>query len=348
MCNFTPLVTRGDVIECVVCEGCGNGEDGAYESVHPDDMWEETSSYLNKKQRYQKISTSMRRINFDPSEGASREVGRRMQLGWQLSESPCPSCLMPLMSETPRSPEICVFCDPDDDIEIGDEDLHDDRSYSSRRSVTIELPDNFDPSDPNAMAQLASKAAAASSNRSVVSRARSQARSTRSRSRSVSRGPRERSYSQSRSMHESPMRPVSFGGPPKPMGKPMSGRIPTRPSPHPESRSSYSSARGGGDASRQRSRSRTPSRNPEAPMYIQAGNYRQDDDDASDISDNLSVAKSVASHTLDAIMSKINDCKATLVAPIDHSDARSVASKVEAAALMQKLSAAAAAVKALE
>ena len=73
-----------------------------------------------------------------------------------------------------------------------------------------------------------------------------------------------------------------------------------------------------------------------------------DGDDASSISDNMSAAKSVASHTLDTIMSKIKDCQATLDAPINDSDAASIAQKEEAALLMQKLSAAAAAVKALE
>ena len=174
MCNFSPIITKGDVTECVVCEGSGTGEDGAYEEVRPEDLMEETMSYINKKQRFQKISTSMRRVNFDSSHDiASREVGRRMQLGWQLLESPCPSCLLPLMSETMGSPEVCVFCDPDDDIEIGDEDeddVPDDKSYSSRRSVTIELPANFNPNDPYAMAQLAAQAAAASSGQSEVSR----------------------------------------------------------------------------------------------------------------------------------------------------------------------------------
>jgi hypothetical protein len=62
----------------------------------------------------------------------------------------------------------------------------------------------------------------------------------------------------------------------------------------------------------------------------------------------MSVAMSVASHTLDAILSKIDSCKAQLNAPDNGDDAASIVEKSEAADLMHKLTAAAAAVKQLE
>jgi hypothetical protein len=338
MCNFTPIIAKGDLAECVVCEGCGNGEDGAYLDTHPDDILDDTISFAEKKQQYEHFSSSMRRMNFDSNEVGSREVGRRLQLGWQLLDSPCPACLMPLMAEAQNSPEMCVFCDPEDDIEIGDDgdmgiNFRDDRSVSSRQSVTIELPPNFDPSDPNSMAQLAVNAAAASSGQSVVSRSSRHSRAnSRARSRSQQR-------QRPNILPGGRMGPRSISG--------RQSKLPARPlrmrseSPRPENRGALSSSRGGG-----RSNSRTR-RKPES--MNGARRYTQDDDDASTMSnDNMSVAQSVASHTLDAIMSKINDCKATLSAPIDTRDSESIAAKGEAAALLQKLTAAAAAVKDFE
>lgn len=362
-----PLITKGDVTECVVCEGTGTGEDGAYEDMHPHDRMRETASYKMKKQRFLNITSSFRRVNFDVDyDVASREVGRRMLSGWQLLESPCLTCHLPVLSETMGGPEVCVFCDPDDDIEIADEeeeeeegDVPDDHSYSSRRSVTIELPDNFNPNDPYAMAQLVAQAAAASSGQSVMSRS---SRRSRTHGRPQNRGPERPNSRPKPQPYGSSNRPsIPPGGrmtPTRP-GRQMNRKLPQRPpnrirsqSPRPESRGSYSSARGGNSRNRNRSRSRNPEgRNPEGnrePMYVSTGNRDEDedhDDADSDISDNLSVAKTVASTTLDAIMSKINDCKHTLSAPIDHNDVGSVARKGEAAALMQKLAAAAAAVK---
>mmetsp|Transcript_7310 Transcript_7310/g.8345 ORF Transcript_7310/g.8345 Transcript_7310/m.8345 type:complete len:1119 (+) Transcript_7310:178-3534(+) len=347
MCNFAPLISRGDTIECVVCEGSGNGDDGFYEEVNPDDILDDTMSFIMKRKRYEKISTSMRRMNVDHSPESSHEVGRRMKMGWVLHDAPCPACLMPLLSETMRSPEVCVFCDPEEDIEIEGSQYgvpDDDASYSSRRSVTIELPPNFDPTDPNAMAQLAAQAAQASSGGSVISRSSRQSRNSYGGGRSVSR-PRSQ--------------PQQYGGGPprrnlppqqgryQQMGRQMRGpNLPRRTmrsqSPRPESRQSTSSGRRSVSNGRPNFNNRAS-----APMFVPM--HRDVDcDDASDISDGVSVARSVASHTLDAIMSKIENCKDQLRSTADVSDGASVASRAHSVMLLQKLTAAAAAVRQLE
>jgi uncharacterized Zn finger protein (UPF0148 family) len=331
MCNFTPLISKGNFVECVVCEGCGNGKDGFYNESSSDAVLDDTMSFVSKRNRFSRISNG-RHSGFDQGDrkrdNASREVGRRMLEGWQLCESPCPSCRMPLMSEAFGTPEICVFCDPDENVDYGNND-DDNISVSSRQSVTIEIPEGFDPSDPNAMAALVAKATS-----SIKGGRGRPSPAPRNRIPSQIGGGRQRSVSRPRSRIPT--------GPP--IGAPrMRSQSPgprSGPRLTPESRNSIPTNRG---HSRNRGRS---SRTPGQPVDV-VGFNGYDDDDASQLSDDVSVARSVASHTLDAILSKIDSCKAQLNAPDDGDDA-SIAQKRGAADLIQKLAQAAAAVKQLE
>lgn len=236
--------------------------------------------------------------------------------------------------------------DEDWDIEYDDDelDVRDDTSRSSR-TVTIEIPENFDSSDPNALSQLMAKATiSASGSRRNMSRGRS-----RSRSRSLNR--QYDGYTdmdQGSTYRRKMLPPRAMSGLPR--GRPQAG-LPRpsyrsqSPRPTPEHRQAPSPGR--------RGRSRTPigrreqHQPQEHPSMVTAG----DDDDASYLTDDDDV--SVATQTLRSIMMKIDECKAQLSQPVNLNDddasvAASIAHQVEAADLIQKLASAAVAVKQLE
>jgi len=266
-CNFSPLLARGDIVQCVVCDGSGTGEDGAYANMHFD-------------------------TNMNKHMGAGVE----------------------------------------DDIEEDD-----DISMTSRQSITIEIPENFDPTDANAMAQLVTNAA-----RSVASMGR-QSR-PRSSSRGYSPNPRSRrspspSYNSRRQVTPNNRRRGSVkrtppsGGVKRPENQlPF---LPPRPNrPTPESRNPNGMYRGGGPGSPSSS-----GRGPRRSMVI----AHDIEDDTSQITDDDQSIRSTASHTLNAILNKIEDCKAQLNDP-----RQSSAKKEESARLIEKLASAAVAVQRLE
>lgn len=309
MCNFTPLVGKNGVFQCVVCQGTGNGRDGFYDEISSAAMHDETGSFISRRNRFNNINPSSQFSKHDVV--ASREVGKRILEGWQLSESPCPTCMKPLMRESFGSHDVCIFCDINGGIgsehAAGFEDL-DDVSVSSRRSITLELPEDFDPSDSNAMAALianATKTATQSSNKPI----------------SRNRLPSQRSGK--------PMQPVSSR-------KSRSNA--------PDMRNSESSKRSSSRPRRSSSRSRPePSMNQ---IYISAQDY-DEEDAASGLSEDASVAQSVASTTLEAILTKIESCKSKLKAT-EGDDEMSVAERSKADDLLKKLASAAIAVKKLE
>ena len=305
-------------MKCVVCEGSGSGRDGFYDEINSQAMLDDTMSFVSRRNRFSRISSANKGGSHVPTtkhNAANREVGRRILDGWQLLDSPCPTCQMPLMCEAYGTPEVCVFCDPDETMEYGyDDDVADDISVSSRQSITLEIPEGFDPSDPNAMADLVSRAT-----RSVSGMSRGRSAAPRNKIPSMIGG-RQRSMSRSRSRKAAPLPP----------GNRMRSQSPR---PTPESRNALPSMR----------RNRVSPRTSQ-PVYISTEDY--DEDDASQLSDDVSVAKSVASHTLDAILHKIESCKSQL--NNSGSDDASVAQRSQAASLIEKLAAAAVAVKGLE
>eukprot|EP00554_Chaetoceros_debilis_P003697 CAMPEP_0194083328 /NCGR_PEP_ID=MMETSP0149-20130528/8975_1 /TAXON_ID=122233 /ORGANISM="Chaetoceros debilis, Strain MM31A-1" /LENGTH=1125 /DNA_ID=CAMNT_0038765709 /DNA_START=137 /DNA_END=3514 /DNA_ORIENTATION=+ len=341
MCNYTPLIGKGDDVKCVVCEGSGNGCDGAYDEFNTGNI-ADTMSFVARRNKFSNVPTN--RMNHGAHNSrrsaVSREVGRRILDGWILLEAPCESCQMPLMSEAFGTQEFCIQCNGDVDFEEDegyDQNTRDDVSISSRQSITLEIPEGFDPSDPNAMAGLIAQATSGMSRAGGASRGRGPARNRIPSS--IGGGGMQRSTSRGRVPRPHSMRSVRSQSP--------SPRL------NPESRNAIPA--GSGRIPRQRSMSRTrtasrrqkPQRPPQpSPMYISTAEF--DDDEASQLSDDVSVARSVASHTMDAIMNKINDCKAKLNEPIDDDDDASVAQRSEAADLIQKLAAAANAVRELE
>jgi len=332
MCNFTPLISKGNRIQCVVCEGSGNGKDGFYEEVSSDALLDETMSFVARRKNFSIPSRSTNNVltGNERRNAASREVGRRIMDGWLLLDRPCDECQMPLMSEAFGAPEVCIFCDIDEDFDDGhDNDMADldNRSVSSRQSITIDIPDDFDPSDPNAMAALISKATS-SMKSGRVGRGRPFASQRDGIPRAI--GGQHRSFSKDRV----PAAPI-------PRGPRTRSRSPAPLQFSPEKRNVSSTTR---PRSQSSSRLRPESRS----MVISADNYDRDDDDTSQLSDDVSVARSVASHSLDAILSKIEDCKAQLKAPTDNHDTASMNKKTQAASLVEKLTAAALAVQKLE
>merc|ERR1712228_856906 len=109
----------------------------------------------------------------------SREVGRR------------------IMSEGYGTSENYIFCDEesvewqhDDDDEDDEDDMGhiDNMSVGSRQSITLEIPEGFDASDPVAMAQLVARATQKSSRSVSQGRMPNRLPSSRGRARSSSRG----------------------------------------------------------------------------------------------------------------------------------------------------------------
>jgi len=137
----------------VICEGSGSGEDGTYANNNSYKQVRETNnsqsmaiekSYLGDKRK----GSVVRR---DSSE---KEVGRRILQGWQLLDSPCPKCMSPLMSESSGGPEVCVFCKPEEDIELGEDNFCDDSPRCSAKSITLNLQGSLEASDPVEMEEL--------------------------------------------------------------------------------------------------------------------------------------------------------------------------------------------------
>lgn len=318
MCNFTPLVGKSGVSQCVVCQGTGSGRDGFYDEIASAAMHDETGSFISRRNRFQNIDRSIKFSKHDAV--ASREVGKRILEGWQLSESPCPTCMKPLMRESFGSNDVCIFCDTNGDIgsecAADFEDL-DDVSVSSRRSITLELPDDFDPSDSNAMAALIAKA--------TKNAATSSAYGNKPIARN--RLPSQRSGKQA-----------------QPVSVPNASRRSRSESLAPDMRNSESSRRSESRPRRSSSRSRPePSLNQ---IYIPTEDHNENDD-ASCLSEDASLTESVASTTLEAILTKIESCK-TKLKSTEGNDELSVAERSKADELLKKLASAAIAVKKLE
>jgi len=342
----------------------GNGEDDVYTDDDNNDEFAETMSYVSKRGKNDNLNhTSKKAETSQDRASASEEVGRRILEGWQLLDTPCPVCMSPLMSESAGSPEVCVFCDPEGDLELGeDDDFRDDSSRGSVGSVsiTLDVPDDFDASDPEAMAKLVRSATRGMTTRKSRSRGRPSPRRDdpdpvglpRSRSRQRSNGTngvrmmssRNRlppAASRVKSQQQSPYLP------PRPQYKSTPPRL------TPESRLSPSNPARSRSQSRSKSRSRSrslsrtrpsgpvlPSSHVEVPVI--------DDDDTSFLTED----KSTASTALGAIMNQIETCQDQLNEPLDTTDAESfregMNSRKHAAALIEKLSAAANAVRNIE
>lgn len=372
MCNFSPLLQDGDQTHCVICEGSGTGADGAYAKDDDNEIdYIDTMSFVEKKEKYETLNNKSKKgvLSSSVRESGSKEVGRRILEGWQLLESPCPVCMNPLMSEFPGAPEVCVFCDPDDDVEIGDEDDFRDDASRGSVSITLEIPDDFDASDPAAMSELIQNATRGINPSRSRSRGRDciptrrdspdPASSRRSRSRQNlnrsggSVGPRGLSP-------RNRLPPSTSSGTPRGKYQQQGALLPPRhqfkstpPRLTPESRLT--------DHNRPRSNSCTRSRSRPQPRSLSRSRPSEpmmpsshvvvpdtDNDDASFLTED----RSMATNTLDAIFSQIDTYKDQLNEPLDTTDTESYMAGMEkrnnAASLIEKLSAAASAVRNVE
>ena len=165
-CENAPLVAKGVIKECVVCGGCGNGIDGAYEipseelvheaNIHtgPDEelaKLRETGAHPDalKASGYEdpspipESSSTMRtleeiQVDFESKRNTvSKEIGKRMMKGWTLIDTSCPRCSMPLMMDDKGRSNICVLCGLISAFEISDGSTIQTETVSKPQDGTI-------------------------------------------------------------------------------------------------------------------------------------------------------------------------------------------------------------------
>jgi uncharacterized Zn finger protein (UPF0148 family) len=155
-CHHAALLTRGTVVECVVCGGNGSGADGVYKTGIDEDSDDDDDDDVmvppppevlqeitgNSNTVYSSAVASLRGKPADEPAGdisalacplsptavntvekvkedfdikrnlVSKEIGKKMMLGWNLLDASCPHCVMPLMTNGHGGPDTCVLCGP--------------------------------------------------------------------------------------------------------------------------------------------------------------------------------------------------------------------------------------------
>lgn len=115
-CHMTPLVTHMGRTECVVCGGTGNGKDGVYckevTKNEPAAMAAMPPSIKAAVSEAEELIFGLEtEEDFEKKRAIySKEIGKRMLLGWILVDSSCPKCVMPLMMDDLGNTDICVMC----------------------------------------------------------------------------------------------------------------------------------------------------------------------------------------------------------------------------------------------
>ena len=117
-CHLSPLVCKLGKKECVVCGGTGTGEDGVYRDedaekstvIQPNTL-PKTNVYDNTDDDVLTYGKQDKHDDFEQKrEIVSKEIGKRMMMGWQLIDASCPRCIMPLMMDDLGNSDICVLC----------------------------------------------------------------------------------------------------------------------------------------------------------------------------------------------------------------------------------------------
>jgi uncharacterized Zn finger protein (UPF0148 family) len=128
-CEMSPLITKHGKKECVVCGGVGSGIDGVYaidEFEEDDEQFDITTidpSFLPEDIQLQvakslegmepDLPPAIEEDDFDKKrDEVSREIGKRLMMGWTLLDASCPHCVMPLMMDNDGNKDICVLCGP--------------------------------------------------------------------------------------------------------------------------------------------------------------------------------------------------------------------------------------------
>lgn len=128
-CEMSPLITKHGKRECVVCGGTGTGEDGVYavdeteDENKPIDVATIDPELLPENLSINISKSGEERAYYDPQDDfeqkrdlVSKEIGKRMLMGWTLLDASCPTCVMPLMMDNVGNRDICVLCGPIEQI----------------------------------------------------------------------------------------------------------------------------------------------------------------------------------------------------------------------------------------
>jgi len=117
-CHESPLIEKNGRKECVVCGGSGSGTDGVFVTLEEEENVSATPTSLPPL-----VAKSMacddyaeeewlgngHEVEFEKKrEFYSKEIGKRMLMGWMLVDSSCPNCIMPLMMDNEGNTDICI------------------------------------------------------------------------------------------------------------------------------------------------------------------------------------------------------------------------------------------------
>lgn len=123
-CYNSPLIEKNGCKECVVCGGSGSGKDGVYEA--PEERENDANATDEPSQVPASVAKSMATSNkkeilaqdwlgngqeekFEQMrEIYSKEIGKKMLMGWKLVDSSCPKCVMPMMMDDKGNTDICI------------------------------------------------------------------------------------------------------------------------------------------------------------------------------------------------------------------------------------------------
>jgi uncharacterized Zn finger protein (UPF0148 family) len=194
-CRNAALLTRGTVVECVVCGGHGSGADGVYKTGIDEDSDDDDDDFMvppppevlreftgDYHTVYSSAVSLIRDKPADEPAGdisalacplsptafntvekvkedfdikrnlVSKEIGKKMMLGWTLLDGSCPHCVMPLMTDGQGGPDTCVLCGP---LPLEPADAVDERTEPPAHMDHIDRTDSLKSaatrSDPPAM-----------------------------------------------------------------------------------------------------------------------------------------------------------------------------------------------------
>jgi len=118
-CHNSPLVEKNGAKECVVCGGCGDGKGGVFAvdtpeanaatpTPPPPSIAESDDSLLGKNW----LGNGQEDEFEKKREIYSKEIGKKMLQGWNIIDSSCSQCVMPLMMDDKGNTNICIICGP--------------------------------------------------------------------------------------------------------------------------------------------------------------------------------------------------------------------------------------------
>ncbi|KAG7337904.1 hypothetical protein IV203_022434 [Nitzschia inconspicua] len=167
-CEMSPLITKHGRRECVVCGGTGTGEDGVYAidetaededlpfdvtTIDPELLPENASMTLSKYSQEGALSYTPHDDFEEKRDMVSKEIGKRMLMGWTLLDASCPTCVMPLMMDDSGNKDICVLCGPLEPTFDASTIKTKDMDYAIDKAFSIEEEEKKKDISPNATLQ---------------------------------------------------------------------------------------------------------------------------------------------------------------------------------------------------